>query len=317
VNSDQRIGELIERLHRLRGEVRDIEQLLASLGLEVPGLMDPVRLVELVERLEQIRQAERVYHALARVDFNDDYYVFIRAIDGDTIVVEPPQELRRWIKDVHVRLYGLETPELWEELGPQYQRHLEELCSVDGRGRLMIVWERERLGTNYEGFPLTSFERGIGHVFFRGPEGRFLYVNGLMHLLKYSSVERAGKNLLRGRSRLRDTDVRLPWRDRCATPLEVPEACSDTFRMVAGLGPPICLLTYPRLPSLDPRDPSFHEKIAAVIREAWSFSCPFQGGRRQHDEALMEDTKSLRVSPFDVPLTLTSMWALEQQKRTA
>jgi hypothetical protein len=40
-----------------------------------------------------------------------------------------------------VRLYGLETPELWEELGPQYQRHLEELCSVDGRGRLMIVWE--------------------------------------------------------------------------------------------------------------------------------------------------------------------------------
>jgi hypothetical protein len=127
-------------------------------------------------------------------------------------------------------------------------------------------------------------------VFFRGPEGRFLYVNGLMHLLKYSSVERAGKNLLRGRSRLRDTDVRLPWRDRCATPLEVPEACSDTFRMVAGHRPPICLLTYPRLPSLDPRDPSFHEKIAAVIREAWSFSCPFQGGHRQHDEALMEDS---------------------------
>ena len=317
MNSDQRIGELLERLHRLRGEARDIEQLLASLGLEVPGLMNPGRLEELVERLEQIRQAEQVYHALARVDFDDDYYVFVRAIDGDTIVVEPPRELRRWIKDVHVRLYGLETPELWEELGPQYQRHLEELCSVDGGRRLMIVWERERLGTNYEGFPLTSFERGIGHVFFRGPEGRYLYVNGLMHLLKYSSVERAGKSLLRGRSRLPNTDVRLPWRGRCATPFEVSEACSDTFRIVAELGPPICLLTYPRLPSLDPRDPGFHEKIAAAIHEAWSFGCPFQGGRRRHDEDLMEDTKMLRVSPFDVPLTLTSLWAMEQYEGTA
>lgn len=317
MDTEQRIGELLERLHRLRGEAREIEQLLASLGLEMPSLIDPERLQGVAERLERIRQAERVYHALARVDFDDDFYIFIRVIDGDTIVVEPPRELRRWIKDIHVRLYGLETPELWEELGPRYQRHLEELCSVDGRGRLMIVWERERLGTNYEGFPLTSFERGIGHVFFRSSDRRFLYVNGLMHLLKYSSLERDGRNLLRGRSRLSNAEIRLAWSGSCATPLEVTEGSSGTFKSIAELGPPVCLLTYPRLPSLDPRDPVFHEKITAAIREAWNFKCPFEKELRTYGEALTEDTKMQRVSPFDLPLTLTSMWAIKQDERTA
>lgn len=318
MNREQQIGELLERLHRLREEVREIEKLLASLGLERPALMDPDRLDEIAGTLERIREAERVYLALARVDFNDDYYLFVRAIDGDTIVVEPPRELRRWIKDVHVRLYGLETPELWEELGPLYQRHLEDFCSVDVHGRLMIIWERERLGTNYAGFPLASFERGIGgHVFFRNSAGRFLYVNGLMHLLKYSSLERAGTNLLRGRTRLRSAEIRLPWTGRCATPLEVEDGSSLTFRTVAELGPPVCMLTYPRLPSLDPRDPGFHEKITAAVREAWTFRCPFEGYLLEHDKILAEDTRSLRVSPFDVPLTLTSMWAMQRHERTA
>lgn len=317
MNREQQVGELLERLRRLREEAREIEELLASLGLELPALMDPDRLDQIAVSLERIRQAERVYSALARVDFDDDYYPFVRAIDGDTIVVEPPRELRRQIKDIHVRLYGLETPELWEALGPRYKRHLEELCSVDALGRLMIVWERERLGTNYEGTPLTNFERGIGHVFFRNSADRFLYVNGLMHLLKYSSLERAGKNLLRGRTRLRSADIHLPWTGRCATPLEVTDGSSLTFRTVAELGPPVCLLTYPCLPSLDPRDPGFYEKITAAVREAWTFRCPFQRYLLEHDELLAEDIKSLRVSPFDLPLTLTSMWAMKQHERTA
>jgi hypothetical protein len=151
----------------------------------------------------------RALPALARLDFDDDYYTFLRAIDGDTIVVEPPRALSRWMNDIHVRLYGLETPELWEERGIEYRGYLEELCKIDARGRLMIVWERERLGTNYGGFPLTNFERGIGHIFFRGNGRVHYYVNGLMHLLKYSSLKRAGRTLLRGWRLIRDLDLML------------------------------------------------------------------------------------------------------------
>ena len=194
------IKALIKRLHRSMRRRRRIEEQLASLGIETRPIIDPEQMADLSERLKRLEEQQAVYHALARIDFDDDFYVFVRAIDGDTIVVEPPRQLQRWMKDVHIRLYGLETPELWEELGQQYQRHLEELCSIDANGRLMIVWERERRGTNYEGFPQSSFEhRGIGHVFFRGPNGRYYYVNGLMHLLKYTSLHRDGRNLLRGR----------------------------------------------------------------------------------------------------------------------
>ena len=62
----------------------------------------------------------------------------------------------------------------------------------------MIVWERERLNTNYEGFPKTSFERSIGHVFFKSIDNDFYYINGLMHFLPECTLIRKGVMLLRG-----------------------------------------------------------------------------------------------------------------------
>lgn len=304
------IRELLLRLRRLQDEARHIEQTLAALGLNLaPGLIDGKQVRSISERLEAF---EEIQHALSRVDFGDDYYRFIRAIDGDTIVVEPPQQLRRWMKDVHVRLYGLETPELFQELGPQYKTHLEELCSIDAGQRLMIVWERERLRTNYEGFPLATFERGIGHVFFReAGSSAYIYVNGLMHLLRFSSLQREGRSLLRGRRVMGDLNMTLAWQGPCPTPIAQQDdrSHSPTMSSILGLRPPACLLRYNRLPNLDPRDDLFPTAIYTWLREAWVSECPVTEELKRCSEQIRDDLVRLKASPFDLPLTQISMWA--------
>src|SRR5258708_389050 len=102
--NQQLLADLLERLHAVQREIRDIEQLLASLGLGFPGLFNAEGRERLVADLNRLRDAEQFFHALAEVNFADDAYRFVRAIDGDTIVVEPPRQLARWLKDVHVRL---------------------------------------------------------------------------------------------------------------------------------------------------------------------------------------------------------------------
>jgi len=193
----------------------------------------------------------------APVDFRDDSYRFLRAIDGDTIIVGAPKELSGWVQDIRVRLYGLEVPEMHEgQVGERYRRRLEELCSIDAKGILHIVWEREALGTKYPGFPKHSFEREIGHVFFRMEDGRFVYINGLMHLLPESTyfANSNGKFLLRmSRSTLHKLRFRNEFCERCTRPFPLLHNASPTLQNIATLNPPNCLLVFPRLPSLDPR----------------------------------------------------------------
>lgn len=252
--------------------------------------------------------------ALARVDFEDHFYSLIRVIDGDTIVVQPPPRLSDSMKDIHVRLYGLETPELPTALGPRYRDHLDDLCRVDAGGKLMIVWERERLGTNYEGYPRVSFEREIGHIFFQTAQREYLYINGLMHLLPHCSLERNGRSLLRGCKVLARRQLSLPFDGHCMSTLfDDFAARSDTLRRVFDMRPPRCLLSLTKVPSLDPRPigvPSAPDIASLVIKET---GCPFDSFLRELFRQLRIDIESQRMSPFDVPLSLLSMWAQGKQ----
>jgi hypothetical protein len=297
--------ELLRRLSSLREEIADIERILATLGVTT-GILNEERINQTIGALREIER-DRVFHALARINFRDEYYRFIRAIDGDTIVVAPPPALQEWMSDLHVRLYGLETPELWQQYGAEYRTHLEELCAIDANGHLMIIWERERLGTNYEGFPLATFERGVGHVFYKGEDNRFVYINGLMHVLKHSSLARGGKSLLRGRRHLQLPN-RLAWSGSCPSWPTHGENSSATLRAILEIGPPACLLTYSQVPSLDPRDPAFEEKILSAMRENWRFGCPLEDQMRLDNDALRTQVLRQHVSPFDVPLTYASAW---------
>jgi hypothetical protein len=313
--NQSRIAQLIERLKFLRREAAAIESELSALGIPSQPLIDENTADASEQRLHDLEQQEAVFQALSRVDYNDDHYTFIRAIDGDTIVVNPPSELRRWMKDVRIRLYGLETPELWEELGAQYQKHLEDLCSIDAGGRLMVVWERERPSTQYEGFPLSSFERGIGHVFFRTKSSQYLYVNGLMHLLKHSTLLREEKNLLRGRRTVGELGMDLPYSGRCHTPLPTSSAGkSPTFELISAMAPPVCLVAFPSLPILDPRIPDFGSRIAEAISKAWTSGCPFSHDLHRKMDTISTSIANQSASPFDLPLTHVSMWAARQHQ---
>ncbi len=105
----------------------------------------------------------------------------------------------------------MDAPEPGEEGAEYYTELLKNLCLIDG-GALSIVWERERRGTEYEGFPLSSFERGIGNVFVDLAErdDQVLYVNAFLASFPGISLVRDGKQLLRGsRALIRSTIFRL------------------------------------------------------------------------------------------------------------
>lgn len=314
---EKQISKLIDRLEDLLNCAEFVEHELHGHGLITAQLFNKNEIARILQYLKKLQETNIVQHALARIDFNDDYYEYIRAIDGDTIVVKPPLQLQGWMKDIHVRLYGLETPELWEELGKQYQQHLEDLCAIDAQKRLRIVWERERTGTNYEGFPMSSFERGIGHLFFEAPNGHFYYINALMHILKHCTLFRGERNLLRGNAVVESLDVDLPWKGRCQTRLEAScEVVSDTFRNIQDMGPPVCLVSYPKLPNLDPRKTEFEEKISQTIIDNWNNHCPFDREIQRHQDYFLSRVFQQKASPFDLALTEISLWSQKQHGLT-
>jgi hypothetical protein len=117
-----------EEIERLCAEIRELQQRLAALlaqnSFEVQG--EAIR--DAVERVitEARRKAEEeIQLALQRINLHDDRYKFLRAIDGDTIEVAPPGELRKWMRDVHVRLYGIDAPERGQERAQLYTEFAE------------------------------------------------------------------------------------------------------------------------------------------------------------------------------------------------
>jgi len=191
-NTLHEIGRILEEIEALR---QRLQVILA--GNELPDLTDEIRdTLERVDRMAR-EQAQREFHAaLARVNLEDSAYGLIRVIDGDTLEVLPPEELRRWMKDVHIRLYGVDAPESDTELGPIYTDILAKLCDLD-RGRLRVVWERERAGTDYAGYPTGSFERGIANLFVDIGEGNVLYVNAVLASLPDVQIQRGTRRLIR------------------------------------------------------------------------------------------------------------------------
>jgi hypothetical protein len=186
------IQQILDEIDRLKGR-------LASLLTE-DGMTDPSPEIDRIIggiRDKAIDTAVRqCAAALARVNFEDRNYRVRRVIDGDTFEADPPDELRRWLLDVHVRLYGVDAPESSTEQGPIYTDLLTHLLSLD-EGRIHIVWERERRDTEYGGFPTTSFERGVGNVFVDLGERALLYVNGVMASLPDVRIERGANRLIR------------------------------------------------------------------------------------------------------------------------
>jgi hypothetical protein len=194
----EEVTRILRHIEELR---RHLDRLLAN--DELPGLTDEIRgVLDRIQERATSKAAEEFRADLARVNFEDQDYKLMRVIDGDTLEVHPPDELTRWMRDVHIRLYGVDAPESNTEHGPTYTAILERLCRLND-GRLHVVWERERQRTEYAGFPTASFERGVGSLFVDIGNGCFLYVNALLASLPDVRIERQTRGFIRAARHLK------------------------------------------------------------------------------------------------------------------
>lgn len=297
-----------EEVKAVLREMLELQQLLARRLVDTPSAPDSHRLRGILERMAAEVEhyiEDRLYLACQRINLRDQRYPFMRAIDGDTLELHPPDELKEWMRDVHIRLYGIDTPERNEDQGPAYTSLLERLCRNCAGGNLSVIWERERGGTEYAGYPRTSFERGIANIFFSLDE-KVIYLNALLAMLPHVKTRRSNGDLIRGRRWLEN--LRLPYRGHC--PNEVPGVIIEAIRTteLAPISPglPACLYTFP--PEIIPasaRSPrEVWEIVSGSIR---TYSCPFAAPGIPEQE-IMAHIDEERISPFDIPLILASEW---------
>ena len=247
----------------------------------------------------------------ARVDFEDDWYSLSRVIDGNTITVRPTLHFSASMKDIYVCLYGVVTPDLLTENALRCKNFLEDLCSVDASGKLMIVWERELLGRSYEGYPRDSSEGSlIGHVFFQVAGGEYVYVNGLMQLLRHCSPDEEDNSSSCGYHMVPYNNPAQLWNVSCTCRL-LDESCprSDALGQIDDMHPPRCLLRLEQLPHLDPRQGGMYIDDKLTSRAIKERGCPFDGPIKQQLRELSNEISTQRLSPFDLSLSYLNMWA--------
>ena len=132
------------RIDDLRRRNEELAELVANQPLPNPTESITTLLTQL--EAEAWKQVNVQFVACAtRVRLHDDKYRLERVIDGDTLVVKPPSELRDWVRNIRVRLYGVDTPESSDPSGSLYTDVLRKLCQLDS-GALDIVWESVRRG---------------------------------------------------------------------------------------------------------------------------------------------------------------------------
>ena len=247
----------------------------------------------------------------AHVDFEDDWYWLSHVIDGNTIAVRPALHFSASMKDIYVRLYGVVTSNLLTDKALKCKNYLQDLCRVDAGGRLRIVWERELLGTSYEGYPRDSSEGSwIGHVFFQVAGGEYVYVNGLMRLLLHCFPDQADSGLSSGYHILPYSNSAQLGNVSCTCHLlDESYPRSDTLGLIDEINPPRCLLRLKQLPLLDPRRGGMYIDDKLTSRAIKERGCPFDGPMQQQLRELSNDINMQRLSPFDLSLSFLDMWA--------
>lgn len=302
-----RICSVLAEIKHLQGELSELlqDESLAPLAIQLENIICDLR--QSIDK--EVEQALNL--ALARINLHDESYTFMRAIDGDTLEVQPPSALRDWMRDVHIRLYGIDAPESNDELGPAYTRLLDQLCRNNARGVLSIIWERERPETEYSEYPRTSFERGIGNVFIRFDD-YLLYVNSFLAMHPHVHTTRDGRDLIRGRRWLEELCYLISWRGRCMS--RFPEQILMNLAEIHEIMPmyrynfPICLCFFPReiIPAAA-RSPN--ELWYLLLESIRSHGCPYSEiSSLVREREINKLIESRAISPFDVLLILASKW---------
>jgi hypothetical protein len=299
--------ELIKSLHATRARVESALTEVSAAARDRLSV-DADRLFATLEQ-EIIRSAQEGFDAASlRINTRDEHYTFTRAVDGDTIEVLPPEDLRHYAIDMHIRLYGVDTPETKEDrelFSSAYTTLVERLCSLDPSKRVYLILERETDAGKYAGFPRDSFGRQIANVFVP-LDGKLLYLNSLLAMLPHVCPCK-----LRGEPAAQGHGFRQVPSDQCECHNSGIGPLLDEFNKSVPLASrafPRCLYLFPtHVIHESSRGPE--HLLTTLLSELEASPCPYS------DVALalkfLARTKEARwsVSPFDFIHLLAFRWA--------
>jgi len=293
----EKIQELLANLDNLSRNESFIEEIQALNG----GIS---RLINKVK--------ENIVVFYSRINFSDRGYQLQRVIDGDTIIVDPPPELNDYMKDIRVRLYGIDTPEPRFKNGKLIRDYLKAIFEELDYKKIIIIWDREKENTYYEGFPTSSFERDVGNVFIE-INNKFLYLNALLLIYPDVSSNINSKDLMKGRKYLRDIIEPFNHYIKCNCDYdflngveEISHRFFEDYELIHWI--PLCLICFNKSILKDLRSSSI-VIFKEIIKSLKEYRCPFYylSDTLEHKE-ILKKIESNKINPFDLILLAAENW---------
>ncbi len=295
-------------------KIKKIEKKLAELHdlLDNENFMEELSSIE--DNLDRLTRKinEKIIFAASRVNFRDRGYKLIKVIDGDTISVEPPSELKIWLNDIIVRLYGIDAPEIDTKKGKLYKDILKDILDQSNYKKIIIIWDREKPTNKYSGFPTNSFIRSNGNIFLEFDD-RLIYLNSLLLMLPEVLTYYNKNNLIKGRRYLKRILDDYNHSFECIS--EKPKFIQESFQNLIEEvnftwinNIPLCLVSFPlEFVQYDSESPiSLLNKIIESVKKT---KCPFYFLQEiLEDDSAHNKINDHKINPFDIILLATEKW---------
>lgn len=303
-NRYEKILSVIKKIQELITELNDIlrnenlKEIIQSLNGEINRL------------IENVKEDITVFYS--RINFSDRGYKLQRVIDGDTIIVDPPPKWKDDMKDIRVRLYGIDTPELSSKKGELFKGFLIALFEELDYKKIIIFWDREKENTYYEGFPTSSFEREVGNVFIE-IDNKFFYLNALLLMYPDVSSNINIKDLIKGRKYVKDIIEPFNHYIKCSCKSEFLNGVKEIsykffeeYELINWI--PLCLIYFNKniLKELRISSKAIFEDIIKSLKE---FRCPFYYLSDVLERIeILKKIESNKINPFDLILLAAENW---------
>lgn len=302
------------RYEEIKSIIEKIEQLLVELEklLRNPNLKEIIQSLqgEINRLINDVEQEITVFYS--RINYSDSGYKLQRIIDGDTIVVDPPQKYIEDMKDIRVRLYGIDAPEQRFKKGKLNKEFLTNLFRELDYSKIIIIWDREKENTNYEGYPRISFEREVGNVFIE-INNKFLYLNALLLMYPDISSTKGDKDYIRGRKYIQDIVEPFNHYIKCSCNSDLSLDLKDILkRLYADYDLinwiPLCLIYFNKNIITESRTSSkiiFKE----IIKSLKEYRCPFYYLSDVLEwRDILDNIERNVINPFDLILLAAENW---------
>ncbi len=300
----QKVNEIIQKIEELQRELADL--------LDSENFFEELSVIEsTIDKIKgKINETVAIY--CSKINFSDEGYKLRRIIDGDTISVDPPVELKRWMKDINVRLYGVDTPELKTKRGDFYRKFLIEILESNNYRKIIIIWDREKSTNIYGNFPTNSFLRSHGNLFLEYDD-RLIYLNSLLLMLPEVATYYKSTNLIKGRKSLAQifNDSNHYFNCHSKKPVFIQEILQKFFKeedhsWINSI--PLCLISFPsKIFQSELQSPN--DILEGIIESIKKEKCPFYFLQEILEiNTFNEKIANNTINPFDIILLAVEKW---------